>query len=239
MNGISSGATAAILAGGLGSRLRPVVADRPKVLAQVGGRPYLTYLLDRLADAGLREVVLLTGYRADLVWDTLGATYAGMRLVHSRETRPLGTAGALRLARPHLSAPTVLLLNGDSYCNADLHRFWRSHRRRNADLSLVVSRAADTSRFGRVDLRPDGRVAGFREKSAAGGPGWVNAGLYLLPRALIEAIEQGNAVSLEQDLFPSWLRTQRFFGYRTRSGCLDIGTPESYAEAVARGVCPS
>jgi NDP-sugar pyrophosphorylase family protein len=239
MKGISSGTTAAILAGGLGSRLRPVVADRPKVLAPVGGRPYLTYLLDRLEDAGFREIVLLTGYRADLVWDALGPDYAGMRLIHSREPHPLGTAGALRLATPSLSAPTVLLLNGDSFCNADLHRFWRNHRRSRADVSLVVSRAADTARFGRVRLRPDGRVAGFQEKRAGGGPGWINAGLYLLRRTLIEEIEPRQAIPLEHALLPAWVRTKRVFGYRTRSGCLDIGTPQSYAEAVARGVCPS
>src|SRR5258707_9853601 len=103
MEVIPSGTTAAILAGGLGSRLRPVVADRPKVLAPVGGRPYLTYLLDRLADAGFEEVVLLTGFQAEMVWDAFGDAYAGMRLVHSREPQPLGTAGALRLALPYFS----------------------------------------------------------------------------------------------------------------------------------------
>jgi NDP-sugar pyrophosphorylase family protein len=229
---------AAILAGGLGSRLRPVVGDRPKVLAPVGGRPYLTYLLDRLADAGFQEVVLLTGFRAELVRDALGTCYAGMRLVYSREPHPLGTAGALRLALPYLAASTVLLLNGDSFCNADLCRFWRSHHRRRADLSLVVSRASDTARFGKVRLRQDGRVNGFAEKDASGGPGWINAGLYLLRRALIEEIQPGKAVSLECELFPNWVRSRRLYAYRTRAGCLDIGTPQSYAEAVSRGVCP-
>src|SRR5437879_601155 len=109
--------TAAILAGGLGTRLRSVIADRPKVLAPVGGRPYLTYLLDQLAKAAVREVVLLTGYGAEQVRDALGATYAGMRLVHAAEPAPLGTAGALRHALPHLRSPAVLLMNGDSYCD--------------------------------------------------------------------------------------------------------------------------
>ena len=120
--------TAAILAGGLGTRLRPAVADRPKVLAPVGGRPYLTYLLDQLAGAGVREVVLLTGYAADEVRDALGDRYGRMRLRYSVEPAPLGTAGALRLALPLLAAPAVLLLNGDSYCDADLGAFRRSHR---------------------------------------------------------------------------------------------------------------
>jgi NDP-sugar pyrophosphorylase family protein len=235
MNAIS----VAILAGGLGSRLRPVVADRPKVLAPVGGRPYLTYLLDRLGDLGFREAVLLTGFRAEQVRDALGDSYAGMRLVHSREPQPLGTAGALRRALTYLSAPTVLVLNGDSFCNADLDRFWWYHCLRRADVSLVVSRATDTARFGKVRLTPDARVNGFDEKDPAGGPGWINAGIYLLRRTLIEEIEQGKAVSLENTLFPDWVRHKRFYAYRTRFGCLDIGTPQSYAEAVARGVSAS
>jgi D-glycero-alpha-D-manno-heptose 1-phosphate guanylyltransferase len=230
MNGIS----AAILAGGLGTRLRSVVADQPKVLAPVGGRPYLTYLLDRLADAGFKEVVLLTGFRAEMVWDALGDNYAGMRLVHSREPQPLGTAGALRRALPYLTASTVLVLNGDSFCNANLYRFCHSHCQRCADVSLVASRATDTARFGRVRLEPEGRVSGFEEKDAGGGPGWINAGIYLLRRALIEEIEPGKAASLARDLFPAWVRHKRFCAYRTRFGCLDIGTPQSYAEAVAR-----
>src|SRR5207247_7582618 len=90
--------TAAILAGGMGMRLRAVVADRPKVLAPVHGRPYLTHLLDQLAAAGSREVVLLTGYGAEQVFETLGESYRGMRLIHSPEARPLGTGGALRNA---------------------------------------------------------------------------------------------------------------------------------------------
>jgi D-glycero-alpha-D-manno-heptose 1-phosphate guanylyltransferase len=103
--------SAAILAGGLGSRLRPVVADRPKVLAPVCGRPYLTFILDQLADASLEEVVLLTGFQAGQVRRMLGESYAGMRLVYSEEPSPLGTAGALRWALRELSGTTILLLN--------------------------------------------------------------------------------------------------------------------------------
>src|SRR5688500_791882 len=107
-----SGVTGAILAGGLGTRLRPVISDRPKVLADVHGRPYLTYLLDQLSDAGVREVVLLTGHGAGLVRSALGDAHGGLLLRYSPEPAPLGTAGALRLALPLLSSPAVLLLNG-------------------------------------------------------------------------------------------------------------------------------
>src|SRR4051794_31615921 len=104
--------SAAILAGGLGTRLRSVVADRPKVLAPVGGKPYLTYLLDQLARAGVREAVLLVGYGADQVRGVFGHECAGIRLAYSAEPEPLGTAGAVRLALPLFSEDTLFLLNG-------------------------------------------------------------------------------------------------------------------------------
>src|SRR5687767_8460671 len=112
--------TAAVLAGGLGSRLRPAVADRPKVLADVAGRPFLAYMLEQLAAAGMSRAVLLTGYRGDQVEAAFGPSFAGLRLAYSREPEPLDTAGALRYALPLLDRRTVLVLNGDSFCRLDL-----------------------------------------------------------------------------------------------------------------------
>jgi D-glycero-alpha-D-manno-heptose 1-phosphate guanylyltransferase len=129
--------TAAILAGGMGLRLRAVVPDQPKVLAPVHGRPYLTHLLDQLAAAGTSEVVLLTGFRAEQVSETLGEGYGGMRLIHSPEAKPLGTGGALRNALPKLRSTDVLLQNGDSWCDAELADFWKFHRLNDAELSMV------------------------------------------------------------------------------------------------------
>jgi NDP-sugar pyrophosphorylase family protein len=223
----------AILAGGLGTRLRSVVADRPKVLAPVHGRPYVTYLLDQLAGAGVRDVVLLTGYLAEKVQAALGSAYGGMRLFYSSEPAPLGTAGAVRRALPLLSSPTVLVLNGDSYCDLALVDLWDFHQRQRADGSLALSWVTDTSRFGKVQTAPDGRVQRFEEKQAAGGAGWINAGVYLLNRALIEEIPPDRPLSLERDLFPVWIAGKRMYGFRSQTRFLDIGTPESYAEAEA------
>src|SRR5690349_11400865 len=108
--------TAVILAGGVGSRLRSVVSDRPKVLAPIRNRPFLSYLLDTLEDAGLSEVVLCTGYMASLVEETFGPNYGRMRITYSRELTPLGTGGALRAALASIETHSVLVLNGDSYC---------------------------------------------------------------------------------------------------------------------------
>ena len=107
--------TVAILAGGLGTRLRPAVADRPKVMAEVGGRPFLTRWLDCLAEQGFRRVVLCTGHRAAQVRAGLGTEHRGLSLSYSVETAPLGTGGALRHALPRLTSEVILVLNGDSY----------------------------------------------------------------------------------------------------------------------------
>lgn len=223
--------TAAILAGGLGTRLRSRVADRPKVLAPVHGRPYLAYLMEQLAGAGIRHTVLLTGYFADQIVSTFGDSYAGLRLTYSREPSPLGTAGALRRALPYLSSPTILLLNGDSYCDVSLPAFGEFHYRQSADLSLVLTAVEDCSRYGRVCVGSDGRVVGFEEKSQTVGAGWVNAGIYFLNHSLIEEIPSDNPVSLEREMSPVWTTSKRCFGFLCPARFLDIGTPESYTQA--------
>lgn len=228
MNGLDK-VTAVILAGGLGTRLRPVVSDRPKALADVGGRPFLSYLLDQLAGAGVRRVVLCTGYRGEMVRAAYGDVYRGLRLVHSRESSPLGTGGALGLAVPLLRSNMVLVLNGDSFCGASLQRFWVRHRGSGGAGALVLTRVPDTSRYGRVVCR-GGRVDRFEEKDGQGGPGWVNAGVYLLSRRVVAAIPAGRAVSLEKEVLPG-LIAEGLYGYRSRGRFVDIGTPDTFVAA--------
>jgi NDP-sugar pyrophosphorylase family protein len=112
-----------ILAGRLGTRLRSVVADRRKVLARIGGKPFLTYLLDQLVHWKVREVVVCTAYLGDQVKERFGPSYERATLAYSREAVPMGTGGALRLALPNINSDTVLVLDGDSYCAADLGAF--------------------------------------------------------------------------------------------------------------------
>ncbi len=225
--------TAAILAGGLGTRLRSAVPDLPKVLAPVCGRPYLTYLLDQLADAAVREVVLLTGYRAEQIYATFGDRYLGMRLIHSPEPFPLGTAGSIRWALSYLRAPLVLLMNGDSYCDVDLTALVDGHEQRAADVSVVLTPVEDVARFGKVALAPGGRITGFSEKQATG-LGWINAGIYLLDRRLIENIPDGRRVSLEREMFPAWLtQARRVCAFPCTDPFIDIGTPCTYEAAQA------
>jgi len=222
--------TAAILAGGLGSRLQPVVSDRPKALAEIRGRPFLMYLFDQLIAAGVGDAVLCTGYLGDHIDRMFGKSYGTLRLVYSHEPEPLGTAGALRLALPLLNSDSVLVMNGDSYCQANLQKFALWHDRCRANASLLLTEVSDTRRFGRVQVGADGTVTAFEEKSKEDGPGWINSGVYLLARPILTEVPVARPVSLEREILPGWIG-RGLYGFCNKARFVDIGNPESYAQA--------
>jgi NDP-sugar pyrophosphorylase family protein len=198
-------------------------------MAEVRGRPYLEYLFDQVLAAGARHAVLCTGYKADQIEAAFGLAYRGLRLSYSEEPSPLGTGGAMRYALPHIESETVLAMNGDSYCAADLTTFQKWHHEHGAAASLLLAQVSDTSRFGRVQTDDEGRVLKFGEKGEHSGPGWINAGIYLIQRELLEAIPEGK-ISIEREVFPSQIG-HGLYASQTGGRFLDIGTPESYAEA--------
>jgi D-glycero-alpha-D-manno-heptose 1-phosphate guanylyltransferase len=222
--------TAAILAGGLGTRLRAIVRDRPKALAEISGKPFLSYLLDYLSTSGIRSVVLCTGFFGDQIQRRFREKYGMLDISYSQESSPLGTAGALRLALPLMRSESVLIMNGDSFCDANLKEFWQWHYKQDADASVLLVEMTDTKRYGRVIVNSDQEVLRFEEKDDKEGPGWINAGIYLIKRRLLEKIPEGIDVSLEREMFPSWVG-ERMFGYSCSARFLDIGTPESYERA--------
>lgn len=240
------GFTAVVLAGGFGSRLASVVADRPKPLALVDGEPFLLRLLDQLAAAGCERVVLCTGHRGDQIEAELGREHSGMPLCYSREPRPLGTAGALRLALPRLTDDAVLVTNGDSYVDADLAGFVARARPRGGPAMLAVE-VADTARYGRLEFRPEATglhaaaatptttttttIAAMHEKGVPG-PGCINAGVYWLPRLVLAGLPADEPLSLERDVLPQ-LIAAGLPAERAAVPFLDIGVPADYAAAPA------
>lgn len=224
--------TAAVLAGGLGTRLRPVIGEHAKVLAHVGERPLLSSLFDQLLDVGVRRVVLCVGYRAREVVDTYGDRYGRLHIEYSREQSPLGTGGALRRALPRLDSPSVLVMNGDTFFTGDINDFIGWHEHHLSSCSMVLTKREDTSACGRVQLSPLGVVDGFEEKSASAGPGWVNAGLYMMCRGFIAGIPVGRFVSLEREILPA-CAGKHLLGYCSSERFLDIGTPEGLRRANA------
>ena len=228
-SGFSDG-TAVILAGGLGTRLRSVIADRQKVVVEINGRPFLTYLLDQLVDSEVQRAVLCTGYFGEQVQEVLGNSYQGLVLDYSQETAPMGTGGALRLALPLIRSSQVLVMNGDSFCDIDLIEFRNFHERAKAIGSLVLVHVPNTERFGRVEVNSKSRLISFLEKGRTTGSGWINAGIYLLKTELIPEIDLDKPTSLELTMFPQWIN-RGLMGYQSAGRFLDIGTPQSYAAA--------
>jgi NDP-sugar pyrophosphorylase family protein len=222
--------TAVILAGGLGTRLRSVVSDRPKVLAPVRGRPFLAHLLDRLDAARVWDVVLATGYQAGQIRAAFGGRYRGLRLHYSEEPQPLGTGGALARALPLATSDPVLVLNGDSLCHFDLEDVCRTHEETEAAGTLVVTKVPDAGRYGSVQVGTDRRIIRFAEKDGSGRAGLVNAGIYLLSQRLLASIPCGVTVSLERELLPAWIDVG-LVAHVTAAALLDIGTPDAYAAA--------
>src|SRR5438552_15910481 len=162
---IPTGAVRAfVLCGGAGTRLRPLLADRPKSMAPISGTTFLKLLLDKLRSQGVGEVILGTGYMAEKIKNYFGGgSKFGIRLRYSREDEPLGTGGALKLAEPLISDP-VLVLNGDSYVEWSLNPMLELFRAKDADLVLVLHAIADVTRYGSVALNRAGRLPPFLEK---------------------------------------------------------------------------
>jgi NDP-sugar pyrophosphorylase family protein len=224
--------TAVVLCGGLGTRLRSVVADKPKFLAEVEGRPFAHYVLQRIASLGVRRAVLCTGHLGDQIEAALGPSMFGLELVYSRETEPLGTAGAVRGAMGLITTEDVVVINGDSYCDADLSLFMKFHREHSSSATLLLVRALDPRGFGRVVLEGEGRIARFDEKSEEPGPAWVNAGIYLFAASKLATIPGTRPLSLEREVLSNWIESG-IHGYASSGKLLDIGTPAAYEAAAA------
>ncbi len=222
--------TATILAGGFGTRLRSVVSGRPKVLAEVNNRPFIAYLLDQLSQAGVKTVVLCTGYLGEQIKAIFGEYYKGLTLLYSQERSALGTGGALRLALSLFKSEIVLVLNGDSFCQTNLPYFLNWHIVKKAIASLLLTEVSDIGRYGSVRLEMDGKIMSFEEKGMKTGPGLINAGVYLLNHVFLESIPVNTNISLERESFPLWLN-KGLYGFLSKGNFLDIGIPQDYATA--------
>jgi D-glycero-alpha-D-manno-heptose 1-phosphate guanylyltransferase len=222
---------ALLLVGGMGKRLQPVLPATPKPLARVGGAPFLRLLVGQLRSQGIRRLVMCTGHLADQVEKEFGDGHqCGVAISYSRESRQLGTAGAIKLAERYLArASDFLVMNGDSFLEMDFHQFIRFHRAHSGLISMAVRRVADATRYGTVQMASDNRVVSFREKAESPASGIVNGGVYIFNRAILEHIAEGPA-SLERDIFPRLLKLG-VYAMEQEGLFIDIGTPEDYARA--------
>ena len=221
----------AVLVGGLGTRLGALVADMPKPMLDVAGRPFLAWLLREISRWGIDDVVLLTGHLSEVVEAAVPGLIAAlpkpMRIAISREPVRAGTGGALHHAAPLLQ-DRFLLLNGDSFLDAPLGPLLAAPPQHGVLAHLLLRAVPDTSRYGVVTLEAD-RITAFRPRPDGSAPGLINSGIYALDRAILDHITP--QCSLEQDVLPHLAASGHLRGAAAEGWFIDIGIPDDLARA--------
>ena len=220
---------AIILAGGLGTRLQATVPDLPKPLAPIGGRPFLSWLLDYLEKQGISHVILSVGYRHKGIVKHFGCRYGSISLSYAVEDAPLGTGGAVLNALEYTEEGSIFIVNGDTFLAMDYLAMLRYHEATKAQLTMAVRQVNDVSRYGRV-ITQGQRLVSLEEKSSVGA-GLINAGVYLLNRAIFSGQKLPEAFSLERDFLPAQLDRACASFFVTSGYFIDIGVPEDYQRA--------
>ena len=222
---------ALILAGGEGTRLRPLTSTVPKPVVPLVDRPFIAFMIDWLREHGVDDIVMSCGHLASGVRNVLGDGEAfGIRLRYVEEPRPLGTGGALKFAE-RLLDERFLMLNGDVLTDLDVGEQMAQHDRTGATATLALTPVEDPSAYGLVRIAGDCAVTEFVEKPAPDQIDTrnISAGVYVLERAVLELLEAGEPASIERDVFPR-LVGDGLYGCVSRGYWLDIGTPERYLQ---------
>ena len=225
---------AILLAGGQGTRLRPLTLDTPKPVVPIFNRPFLQYQLDLVRQVPeIEEVIVSLNYQPERIEQTMQMLgNLGVRLKYLVEPKPLGTAGAIKFAERHLDGP-VVVLNGDVLSQVDLAAVLRLHRDRQARATIVLVAVDNPSAYGLVETDSEGRIVAFREKPEPGeiSCDTINAGLYVLEPDTLDRIPENTNWSIERSYFPSLVEQgEMFLAYVSRGYWIDIGTPAKYLQ---------
>ncbi|MGI8811629.1 MAG: sugar phosphate nucleotidyltransferase [Pyrinomonadaceae bacterium] len=229
---------ALILAGGRGTRLRPLTVYTPKPVVSVVNRPFLIYQIEILAKAGVKDIKLSLSYLPDKIEDVLGdGSELGVKLTYITEPAPLGTAGAFGYAADHI-AETTLVLNGDVLTDIDIGDLISFHSANKSQATLVLTPVADPTAYGLVESAADGAIRRFLEKPKLEdlehiSTRNINAGIYVLEPTILDLVPKGESSSFEYNVFPAILEKELpFYAYvLDRKYWRDIGTPSSYLSA--------
>ena len=219
-----------ILCGGKGTRLRKIVSDRPKPMAQMDHRPFLDIVISHLSGFGLRRFILCTGYKSEAISQYYARKSRDLEVLISNEQKPLGTAGAIGNAEKLIRSHTFLVVNGDSFCNLNLTAMLGFHSKNKALASIAVIKSDGRDDTGQIKLDISRRITAFCEKKQTSIASFVNAGIYIFEREVLSYIDPGRKCSLEYDVFPK-LAGDKFYGYVSEGKLIDIGTPDRLALA--------
>ncbi|MEI8012744.1 MAG: nucleotidyltransferase family protein [Candidatus Omnitrophota bacterium] len=220
-----------ILCGGLGTRLRSVTGEVPKVMAQVQGEPFLDFLLKYLLRQGARRVILCAGYRAEAIAAHYKAKFDQIEILFSVEKDPLGTGGALKNAQSFVKSSHVFALNGDCFTPVNYARLLAFHQQKNSRATLVGVRVEGNKDFGTLVVNDRDEITAFREKFVTAEVQYISAGIYCFNTDIFDLMPDGK-FSIEYDLFPK-LIGDRFYARKINAPFIDIGTPERFEWAQA------
>jgi NDP-sugar pyrophosphorylase family protein len=225
---------AIILAGGVGTRLRPLSCTRPKLLFPVLNKPLLDWTLKRLAETEVDSVTLAVKYMADVFMQRYGESTHGIKISYSIEKKPMRTGGAIKYAEELIGhEEPFLVLNGDIFTTIDYKALINKHKQNKAIATIALYRVADPSRYGTVKLTNQNRITQFIEKAPPGKApsNLINAGVYVLDPEIFNHIPAGRPVSIEREVFPKLAEGGKLFGYEFKRVWIDIGKPVDYLKA--------
>lgn len=215
-----------ILAGGFGTRLRHVVSDVPKPMAPIGDRPFLEILLDYVIDQGMQQVILATGYQADIIRGHFGDAYRSLAIAYSHEETALGTGGAIQQVFERFELEQAFVLNGDTYFGVSLRNLHYFHEQWQSDLTISLKYLQDFDRYGTVSWNAKNKLHQFNEKMPCA-EGWINGGIYLINKAVF-----GKAIpvpfSFETEIMEKGVGTENYFGLPDAAYFIDIGVADDY-----------
>lgn len=219
---------AIILAGGFGTRLAHIVADVPKPMAPVAGKPFLEYVLDDLINQGVKRIIFAVCYKKEIIIDYFGTSYKGAELIYSVEEKPLFTGGAVKLALTKAKEKRVFIINGDTYFQVDLKKMRELSSVRETKLTIAVKQMTNFSRYGSVLVDELGYVRKFNEKAPCE-EGLINGGIYDIMTDCLDAFPE--SFSLEEVAFPDIMLENELISFRSDDYFIDIGIAEDYEKA--------
>ena len=220
-----------ILCGGQGSRIKEVANDKPKILIELGGRPYLDGLIHKLYVHGFRRIIFCVGYLAEKIVEHIESVknnYPGLEVVFSIEKSPLGTGGAIKNAEALVKSDPFMAMNGDMIFDLDFNNFYKFHLDKKGLFSMALAEPQEEKDYGVVVIdEKNNRIVDFKEKNTHGG--LISAGTYIMSKSILGYMKNLPS-SLEYDLFPRIIATN-CYGFLTGGRFIDIGTRERYEKA--------
>lgn len=224
--------TAIILAGGFGTRLQSVINNLPKPMAPVCNKPFLDFQVRYLKHFGFQHIIFSVGYKHEVVESYFKNNYLDINIDYALEKEPLGTGGGIRLAIEKSKDENVLVLNGDSFFDMDLKKFYQSHLKSNSNNSLALRKVSNAARYGTIQLDEQNQIISFLEKNNLAAPGLINAGVYILnKKQFLDLTPQHKAFSIEKNFFETKHQNLNLMGFEFEGYFIDIGIPEDYNQA--------